>query len=79
MNADSQDRGRARAVATYQASRFSQICQVYAPMYRQLTLPGISARLEVTGRGGARIAYGDVRAGLARVPGDTTTAAAASC
>lgn len=31
-----------RAVAIAQASRFSQVCRVYAPMYPQLTLPAIS-------------------------------------
>ncbi len=47
-----------RSVATAQASRFSQVCRVYAPMYRQLTLQAIG--------GGATsaavaLAYGDVR------------------
>jgi hypothetical protein len=31
-----------RAVATEQASRFSQVCRVYAPMYPQLTLADLS-------------------------------------
>ena len=31
-----------RAVAVAQASRFSQVCRVYAPMYPQLTIAGIS-------------------------------------
>jgi hypothetical protein len=31
-----------RAVATFQASRFSQTCDVWAPMYKQVTLVGIS-------------------------------------
>jgi hypothetical protein len=31
-----------RAVAAAQAARFSQVCRVYAPMYPQLTLAGIS-------------------------------------
>ena len=31
-----------RAVAIAQASRFSQVCRVYAPMYPQLTLSAIS-------------------------------------
>ena len=30
-----------RAVATYQAARFSQTCNVWAPMYKQVTLGGI--------------------------------------
>jgi hypothetical protein len=31
-----------RSIALYQAARYSQYCRVYAPMYRQLTLKGIS-------------------------------------
>jgi len=31
-----------KAIAILQASRFSQVCKVYAPMYRQLTLAAIS-------------------------------------
>jgi hypothetical protein len=30
-----------RAIALYQAARFSQVCKVWAPMYRQVTLKGI--------------------------------------
>ncbi len=33
------------AVAILQASRFSQVCRVYAPMYRQITVTGIRALL----------------------------------
>lgn len=29
------------SIASYQAARFSQVCKVYAPMYRQVTLTGI--------------------------------------
>jgi len=45
-------------VALAQASRYSQVCKVYAPMYRQLTIAAIggSATAEA-----AAIAYGDVR------------------
>jgi hypothetical protein len=48
------------AVAMAQASRFSQVCNVYAPMYRQLTVAGI----EGTGSGAPSVdlAYGDVLA-----------------
>jgi hypothetical protein len=49
-----------RAVARFQASRFSQTCRVFAPMYRQVTLLGIQDRSNFVGRPG-RIAYGDVR------------------
>lgn len=31
------------SIAQYQAARFSQVCKVYAPMYRQLTLAAILA------------------------------------
>ena len=33
-----------KAVAIQQASRFSQVCKVYAPMYRQFTLKAIISR-----------------------------------
>lgn len=44
-------------VATAQASRFSQVCRVYAPMYRQLTLSAIAGGINPTA---AALAYGDV-------------------
>jgi Protein of unknown function (DUF3089) len=48
-----------RAVAVNQASRFSQVCRVFAPMYRQLTVSGIlSSGLTK----GFAIAYRGVRA-----------------
>jgi len=31
-----------RSIVLYQASRYSPLCRVYAPMYRQITLEGIS-------------------------------------
>jgi Protein of unknown function (DUF3089) len=37
------------AVAVAQAARFSQVCKVYAPMYRQLTVAAISGKAGVTG------------------------------
>jgi Protein of unknown function (DUF3089) len=54
-----------KSVAMMQASRFSQVCKVYAPMYRQLTLAAINISPEATRPAGdtteARdIAYGDV-------------------
>src|SRR3954469_15075351 len=46
-----------RSIAQYQASRFSQVCRVYAPVYRQQTLLAVGA-------GGSadalQLAYGDV-------------------
>ena len=48
-----------RSIAKYQASRYSQVCRVFAPLYRQVTLvPG----LLIAPIGGADKAYGDVLA-----------------
>jgi hypothetical protein len=49
-----------RAIATYQASRFSQTCRMFAPMYRQLTLAGIFNPANDTPAAQAK-AYNDVR------------------
>ena len=49
-----------RAVARLQASRFSQRCRIWAPMYRQLTLAGIGQAISGTPARALR-AYGDVR------------------
>ncbi|MBV8597834.1 MAG: DUF3089 domain-containing protein [Actinobacteria bacterium] len=52
---------REREVAVAQAARFSQVCRVYAPVYRQITL----AALDHPGRirlANALLAYDDVRA-----------------
>ena len=53
------------AVVILQASRFSQVCRVYAPMYRQITVVGIRALLSGALPGGEAAAsittaYGDV-------------------
>jgi pimeloyl-ACP methyl ester carboxylesterase len=48
-----------RAIAIQQASRFSQVCKVYAPMYRQLTLKAINSAGGDTAAARA-MAYGDV-------------------
>ena len=37
-----------RSIALYQAARYSQVCRVYAPMYRQITLPAICSARRVT-------------------------------
>ena len=42
QNADLKIDPEEEAVATAQASRFSQVCKVYAPMYPQLTLPALN-------------------------------------
>lgn len=48
-----------RTVAIQQAARFSQVCKVYAPIYRQLTLSRIGRPSEVT-PAARELAYGDV-------------------
>jgi len=48
-----------KAVAVHQAARFSQVCKVYAPMYRQYTLKAINTPDEVTSQVVA-VAYADV-------------------
>ena len=40
-NADLKIQSVERSIALYQASRYSQYCKIYAPMYRQETLAGI--------------------------------------
>ncbi|HJX62197.1 MAG TPA: DUF3089 domain-containing protein [Dehalococcoidia bacterium] len=46
------------AIAVQQASRFSQVCRVYAPVYRQLTLTTLSAGTDTPEA--RALAYGDV-------------------
>lgn len=48
------------AIAQYQASRFSERCRVFAPMYRQLTLSQISPGA-ASDPGAPQAAYDDVR------------------
>jgi hypothetical protein len=51
--------------AVAQASRFSQACRVYAPMYRQVTLAGLAAYLSLgLGSNGETIAYRSLLAGF---------------
>ncbi len=45
-----------RSIALYQASRYSPVCRVYAPMYRQVTLKGISDPSNVSPHA-QRVAY----------------------
>jgi hypothetical protein len=47
------------AVAEAQAARFSQVCNVYAPVYRQLTVAAIAGKTAITGAD-IDLAYGDV-------------------
>ncbi|MFI5258459.1 MAG: DUF3089 domain-containing protein [Candidatus Limnocylindrales bacterium] len=48
-----------RAVAVAQAARFSQVCRVYAPMYRQLTLAAIAKPSSIS-LASALVAYAGV-------------------
>jgi Protein of unknown function (DUF3089) len=51
-----------RSIALYQAARYSSVCRVYAPVYRQLTLLGIGATGTTTVTPEQRAqAYNDVR------------------
>lgn len=50
---------RETAVALTQASRFSQVCRVYAPVYRQITLGALDHPRRIT-LADARVAYGSV-------------------
>ncbi len=61
MNADLTIQTAETSVANAQASRFSQNCKVYAPMYRQLTLSAIAPGSKATAANQA-LAYGDVQA-----------------
>jgi hypothetical protein len=47
-----------RSVALYQAARYSEVCRVYAPVYRQATVPWLQAG--TTTRRDYLTAYGDV-------------------
>ncbi len=50
---------REREVAIAQASRFSQVCRVFAPVYRQVTLAALAHPQRIT-LADAMLAYGDV-------------------
>lgn len=60
INADLTIDPQQTAIARFQASRFSQRCRVFAPMYRQLTLTGIYT--PSLPEEALLLAYGDVRA-----------------
>jgi hypothetical protein len=61
LNATREIDSALRGVATIQASRFSSVCRVYAPVYRQVTVAGL-ADLAKARNVGVPLAYGDVRA-----------------
>jgi hypothetical protein len=61
LNADHAVEDAERIAARLQASRFSSVCRVYAPIYRQLTVRGLSAPAGPR-RSAADTAYADVLA-----------------
>ena len=61
-NADIAPGPEETSIALYQAARFSEVCRVWAPMYRQLTLMGINGTPPA---GALELAYGDVKAAWA--------------
>ena len=61
QNADKSPDPPIGAIAKYQAQRFSQVCKVYAPLYRQRTVLGIFNPTTNSAQAGT-IAYGDVLA-----------------
>ena len=50
-----------QSIALYQAARYSQLCRVYAPMYRQITIAGLDDPSEVTAAD-VQLAYSGVLA-----------------
>ena len=49
-----------RSVALYQAARYSEVCRVFAPMYRQVTVPQLLRGRDTITPEMRAIAYGDV-------------------
>lgn len=49
-----------RSIALYQAARYSQVCNVYAPVYRQFTLATLGGRAKITAAQRLK-GYADVR------------------
>jgi hypothetical protein len=58
-NADGTVGPQERSIANYQAARFSRRCRVYAPAYRQLTLPALFAGTVTDAA--TKLAYSDVK------------------
>jgi hypothetical protein len=57
-NANEKIEAEEEAIAESQASRFSQVCKVYAPIYPQLTIPAINTPGGVTPEGAAKAYVG---------------------
>ena len=64
-------------IAIDQASRFSQVCKVYAPIYPQLTIPAINTPGSITREGSPRPTSACY--GVRGIPRRATTKAGASC
>ncbi|MDQ6837592.1 MAG: DUF3089 domain-containing protein, partial [Actinomycetota bacterium] len=62
-NADLRVQPAEAKVAREQASRFSSVCDVWAPMYRQVTLNGLVKTIAGHDRGAAALAYRSLLAG----------------
>ncbi len=62
LNADLKITPEQTLVAIQQASRFSQVCRVWAPMYRQVTVSGLLSGSATKVAAGEAIAYSDVAA-----------------
>ena len=60
-NADKAKDPEVVAIARYQAARYSEVCKVYAPVYRQLTIASIFTGTAEQRAEGRKIAYADVR------------------
>lgn len=58
INATRTAEAEQKSVAEQQAARFSQVCRMFAPVYRQLTVNAIGGEIPAAA---ARLAYGDVR------------------
>ena len=64
-----------RSIARFQAARYAGTCRVFAPVYRQVTLAGLSTAAPAD----RERAYRDVRAAWRDYLRSTATAAAAWC
>jgi hypothetical protein len=62
-NANRKVQPEENSIALYQASRYSQYCKVYAPMYRQVTLDGIGLGKPTT-KPNAKLPLKDITAAL---------------
>ncbi|GEM33105.1 lysophospholipase [Nocardia neocaledoniensis NBRC 108232] len=59
LNQDPVAQPEVRSIATYQAARFSNLCRVFAPVYRQVTLPALPLGL-ATGVDLTQVGYRDI-------------------